>query len=95
MLDFRALDRVGSFSVAYDAKRFGLGFGENHFAILRRLVADIARFVHIWEMCKFLDQLRPVGLMYGVTGQAIRLFERLPPVSFDKRLVFYVMTTHA
>ena len=39
-----------------------------------------------------LGQLRPVGLMCGVTGQTIGLAERLPPVGFDERLVFYIMT---
>jgi hypothetical protein len=84
MLDLRGLNHVGSFSVAFDAQRFGIGFGKHHFAVLRGLVTGIARFVRIRAMGKFLDQLRPVGLMYGVTGQAIRLFERLPPVRFDK-----------
>jgi hypothetical protein len=95
VLDLRALDRVDSFSVAIDAKCFGIGFGKDHFAVLRGLVAGIARFFCVWSVRKFLHQLRPVGLMHGVTGQAIRLFERLPPVGIDEGLIFYVMTAHA
>jgi hypothetical protein len=95
VLDLRALDLAVSFSVAAEAKRFRIGFGKNHFAVLRRLVAGIARFIRIGTMREFLDQLWPVGLMYGVTGQAISLFERLSPVGLDKRLVFYIMTAHA
>jgi hypothetical protein len=95
MLDLCALDHVDSFSVAFDAKRFGIGFGKNHFTVLRRLVAGSARFVRIWTMREFLHQFGPVGLMYGVTGQAIGLFERLLPVGFDKRLAFYIMAAYA
>jgi hypothetical protein len=81
--------------VASDAKRFGIGFSKNHLAVLRRLVAGIARFVRVWTMWEFLDQLRSIGLMYGVTGQAIRLFERLSPVGIDKGFAFYIMTANA
>jgi len=91
MLDLRALDPAGSFSVALDAKRLGIGFGKNHFAVLRRLVADVARSTRIRRMREFLDQLRPVGLVYGVAGQAIRLFKRLSPVGFDKRFAFDIV----
>jgi len=84
MLDLRALDPVGSFSVALNAKRLRIGFGKYYFAVLWRLVAGTTRFVRIWTMREFLDQLWAIGLMYGVAGQAIRLFKRLPLVGFDK-----------
>jgi hypothetical protein len=88
MLDLRTLDLAGSFRMASNAKRFRITFAKNHFAAYRRLMAGIAGFVCIGAMRKFLDQFRPVGLMHGVAGQAIGLFERLPTVGFDEGLAF-------
>ena len=82
MLDRRALDLAGCFSVTSDTKLIRISLGKDYMAILRRLVAGIASLPSIGSMRKLLDQLGPVRLMNGVTGQAIRSFEWLSLMGF-------------
>jgi hypothetical protein len=95
MRDFGTLDQGDGFRVASDAKLFGIGFDKDHFAVLGRQVAGIARFIRVRTMHEFLDQLRPIRLVHGVAGQAIRLLERLPLVGCDKRLARHIMAPYA
>jgi hypothetical protein len=77
MLDGRALYLIGCLLVAFGAKLFGIGFGQNYFVILGRQVALGARFVGIRHVREPLGQLGSIGLMDGVTAEAIGLFKQL------------------
>jgi len=94
MLDRRALDLAGCFSVTSDTKLIRLSLAKDYMASLRRLVAGIASLPSIGSMRKLLDQLRSVGLVHVMATETISPVQRLPLVGFGNRLIFHVMTFH-
>jgi len=91
MLKLRLLDFVGLIGVTADAEVFDLRLGQDDFAVLWRLVADIAQFLAERWMQESLHQLGLNGLVRVVTSHAVGLGEGLAAVSLDESRVCGVM----
>lgn len=95
MLNFRSFYFLGLFRMASGAQFLGAGLGQNHFAILCRLVADFALLLPERKMHEPLHQLGPIGLMRIVARKTVGFLERLVLVGFGKGAVFRVVTVQA
>jgi hypothetical protein len=95
MLHLGTLNLLSLLSVAGHAEFLGTCLRQNHFAVLGRLMADIALFLTKRQVHESLHQLRPVGLVRIVACQTIGFLERLILVSLDQRAVFNIMAIQA
>lgn len=95
MLHLGALNLLSLLSVAGDAEFFRACLRQDDFAVLGRLMANLALPFPERQVHKSLHQFRPSGLVWIVAGQAICLLEGLILVGFDQRAVFCIMAVHA
>ena len=95
MLHFCLFDLLGFVAVAAHTERLGIGLREDDLAILRGLVAGVARAHFKRRMSKRLHQMKLPRLMGIVTLHAIGGAERLSLVRLDQVFVFGVMAIEA
>ena len=84
MLKLRFFDFVALIGVTADAEVFDLRLSQDDFAVLCRLVADIAQFLAKRWMQESLHQLGLSGLVRVVTTHAIGFREGLTFVGLDE-----------
>jgi hypothetical protein len=95
VLDLRTFNLLCLFLVTCDAQFTGARLRQDDFAVFRCLMADFALlFAERW-MHESLHQFWPVGLVRVVTGQTIRLFERLILMRLRQIDVLYVVAIQA
>lgn len=95
VLHFGTLDLLRLFRVAGDANFLEGCLGQNHFSVFRCLVADFALFFAERQVNELLHQLRAIGLVRVVAGQAIRLLEWLILMRLCQVAVFHVVAIQA
>ena len=89
------VDLLHLIAVTGGAERSGVGVGQHNFAVLRRLVADLAGPVGKWRMDKLLHQLRLRRLVRIVALRTCGRGKRLSAMSLDQGLILDIVAIDA